>query len=109
MSVRERTWTTSKGEEREAWIVDYVDQSGERRLKTFTTKKAADAWSVNARHEVQQGIHTPESKSITVAEAAEAWITYVTQEGRERSTIEHYRNHVDNHINPALVERSWPS
>jgi integrase len=26
MSVRKRTWTTAKGEKKEAWIVDYVDQ-----------------------------------------------------------------------------------
>jgi hypothetical protein len=30
MSVRKRKWTTSKGEAKEAWIVDYVDQQGER-------------------------------------------------------------------------------
>src|SRR4030095_15591365 len=74
MSVRKRKWKTAKGVECEAWIVDYVDQSGDRRLKTFGTKKEADAWSVAARHEVLQGTHTPESKSITVAEAAEDWI-----------------------------------
>src|SRR5262249_45494905 len=39
---------------------------------------------------------------ITVAEAAEDWITYVTQEKRERTTIEHYRSHINNHINPRI-------
>lgn len=102
MSVRKRKWKTAKGVECEAWIVDYVDQSGVRRLKTFGTKKEADAWSVAARHEVLQGTHTPESKSITVAEAAEDWITFVKLENRERSTVEHYRNHVDNHINKRI-------
>jgi integrase len=57
---------------------------------------------VAARHEVLQGTHTPESKSITVAEAAEDWITFVKLENRERSTVEHYRNHVDNHINKRI-------
>src|SRR5262245_22662371 len=89
MSVRKRKWKTAKGVECEAWVVDYVDQGGERRLKTFQTRKEADAWSVTARHEVQQGTHTPESKSITVAEAAEDWITFVKLEQRERSTVEH--------------------
>jgi integrase len=51
---------------------------------------------------VRQGVHTPQSKSITIAEAAEHWIKYVELEGRERSTIEHYRNHVDNHIKPRI-------
>jgi hypothetical protein len=35
MSVRKRTWKTAAGEERQAWIVDYADQAGQRRLKTF--------------------------------------------------------------------------
>jgi integrase len=52
--------------------------------------------------DVRQGIHTPQSKSLTAAEAAEDWITYVKLENRERSTIDHYRNHVDHHINPRL-------
>jgi integrase len=42
MSVRKRAWVTSKGVEKEAWIVDYVDQARRRRLKTFAKKKAAD-------------------------------------------------------------------
>ena len=35
MSVRKRAWITSKGSQREAWVVDYVDQNGERHLETF--------------------------------------------------------------------------
>jgi integrase len=40
---------------RSRWVVDYVDTSGTRRLKSFATKKEADAWSVTALHEVKQG------------------------------------------------------
>ena len=58
MSIRKRTWKSNAGEQT-AWVVDYVDQLGGRRLKTFATKKEADAGSVTARHEVSQGIHTP--------------------------------------------------
>ena len=32
MSVRKRTWNTSDGERKEAWIVDYADQDGDRHL-----------------------------------------------------------------------------
>lgn len=28
MSVRKRKWTTAKGVQREAWLVDYTDQHG---------------------------------------------------------------------------------
>ena len=38
MSIRKRTWKTAKGEAKEAWVVDYVDQGGKRRLKTFEEK-----------------------------------------------------------------------
>ncbi len=40
MSVRKRIWKTSKGIEKEAWVVDYVDRSecGKRRLKSFDKK-----------------------------------------------------------------------
>jgi hypothetical protein len=41
MSVRKRTWKTSKGVEKEAWVVDYVDrvEGGKRRLRSFDKKR----------------------------------------------------------------------
>jgi integrase len=42
MSVRKRKWKTAKGVECEAWIVDYIDQHGERHIQTFSLKKDAD-------------------------------------------------------------------
>src|ERR1700686_1411004 len=92
-SIRKRTWK-SGGEIKTAWIADYFDQGGKRHLKTFSTKKAADAWLVTTRHEVKQGLHTPESTSITVADAATLWIRRGELEKLERSTINKYRNHV---------------
>src|SRR5215467_7597511 len=102
MSVRKRKWTTAKGEVREAWIVDYVDQQGDRHIETFERKKEADDYHKLVGHDVIQGVHTPPSKSITVAQAADDWISYVEGEGRERSTIDQYRQHVRHHIVPRL-------
>ena len=102
MSVRKRTWTTAKGETKEAWVVDYVDQEGDRHIETFARKKDADDHHDNVRVEVRRGMHTAPSKSLTVAEAALAWIDFVRLEGRERSTVEYYQCHVDLHINPRL-------
>jgi integrase len=87
-TVRKRTWR-SGGEERAAWIADYFDQAGKRRLKTFPTKKTATAWLVETQHEVKQGIHTPASTSITVAEAGELWIAQAETDGLEASTLAH--------------------
>ena len=92
----------AKGEAEGSWIVDYVDQSGERHIQTFDRKKEADDYHATVKVDVGKGIHTPQSKSLTVAEAAEDWIKYVELEKRERSTVEHYRNHVDIHINPRI-------
>jgi hypothetical protein len=102
MSVRKRAWTNSTGEAKEAWVVDYVDQAGKRRLKTFTRKKDAVAFRSQAHVEVRAGVHTPDSTSITISKASSLWIE--TCEGREleRSTINSYRQHIKFHILPFL-------
>jgi integrase len=100
-SIRKRSWK-SRGVERTSWVVDYADQSGARRLKTFATKKEADAWAVTALHEVKQGVHTPASTSITVAEAWERWITNCEAEGLEFGTIKQRRQHLNLHVAPII-------
>jgi integrase len=102
MAVRKRKWTTRTGDAREAWVVDYVDQKGERHIETFDRKKDADERHAAVRVDVSKGVHTPTNKSITVAKAAEQWIEYVKGEGAERSTIEQYQRHVDLHIVPRM-------
>jgi hypothetical protein len=102
MSIRKRTWKTEDGT-KEAWVVDYKDQQGKRRLKTFPLKKDATAWwEGHAAHEIKQGTHTPESTSITVAEAGANWIKWAELEGLERSTVDGYFQHLKFHINPHI-------
>jgi integrase len=100
-SIRKRTWEAG-GEIKSAWVADYFDQQGKRHLKTFSTKKAAEAWLVNARHEVARGTHSSESDSITVAEAGALWVQKGVLEKLERSTLRVYGNHVDLHILPLI-------
>jgi integrase len=102
MSVRKRAWTTSKGEHKEAWVVDYVDQARKRRLKTFAKKKAADNFEATANVEIRAGIHTADSASITVAEAGKLWLETGERAGLERSTLDAYRQHLKLHIDPYL-------
>src|SRR5262249_37183650 len=102
MSVRKRAWTTRRGERKEAWVADYTDQSGTRHLQTFERKKDADAYHATAKVDVRRGTHTAPSKSITVSAAGTDWLTYVEAEGRERTTLDQYRQHVRLHIEPAL-------
>src|SRR5262249_50138632 len=99
-SIRKRRFGPNK--DREAWVVDYVDQHFKRHIKTFMLKKEADDFLTTVRQEGREGIHTAASKSITVAEAAADWISFIGGEGRERSTIDQYRQNVRHHILPRL-------
>jgi integrase len=101
MSVRKRAWTTLSGERREAWVARYTD-AGVRRAATFARKKDADAYEAEVKTQVRAGTHTAPSNSPTIAEAAEDWLTFVELEGRERSTLAQYRQHVDLHILPRI-------
>lgn len=102
MAIRKRTWSNAKGEQ-VAWVVDYKDQHGKRRLRTFARKREAEQWwSGRAGYEVAQGTHTAASASVTVAAAADLWIEHGRAEGLERSTTEQRERHVALHIAPFL-------
>ena len=75
MSVRKRTWKTAAAEERQAWLCDYTGQSGKRHVKTFARKKDADAFIAKAKVEVREGVHTADSDSVTIRDAADLWLT----------------------------------
>jgi integrase len=83
-------------------VVDYIDQAGRRRLKTFATNKEAKAWAVTALHEVKQGIHMPASASITVAKCFQQWIECCEAEGLEFGTIRQRRQHLRLHVEPFI-------
>lgn len=105
MSIRKRTWKNREGLTNTAWVVDYVDQGGKRRLKTFERKKDADDFHATAKVEIKAGIHTADSSSVTVAEAGERWLAACTNAELERTTVDAYRSHVHLHINPFLGRR----
>lgn len=102
MSVRKRTWTTPKGEEKTAWVVDYTDTTGKRRLKTFKLKKAADAFAATASVEVREGVHVADSASVTVEKAGALWIASGENADLERSTIKQRKSHLEHHIVPSI-------
>jgi integrase len=102
MSVRKRTWRNRDGSRGESWVVNYTDQSGTRRLKSFDRKRDADAFEGAVGVDVRAGVHVPDSRSITVAEAARLWLASAEAAGLERSTLEQYRRHVALHIAPLI-------
>ena len=87
MSVRRRIWRGPSGESKEAWVVDYVDQHGERHIKTFAKKRDAEAHHAIVGVAVRTGTHTADGKSVTVAKAAELWLESCEAAGLERATM----------------------
>ena len=102
MSVRKRIWKSPSGEPREAWVVDYVDQHGDRHIKTFAKKRDADAHHALVGVAVRTGTHTADSKSVTVIKAVELWLESCEAAGLERTTMVGYRQRADLHITPIL-------
>jgi integrase len=99
MSVRKRTWTTTTGEQKEAWIVDYTDQNGQRHIKTFDRKKDADAHHASVKVSVRAGVHT--SSKMTVADAGANWLADC-EDRLEPATTESYAQHLRDHIVPYI-------
>ncbi|MGO7779351.1 tyrosine-type recombinase/integrase [Rhizobium ruizarguesonis] len=102
MSVRKREWITPKGESKSAWVVDYVDSQGKRRLKTFSKKKEADAFAATTSVEVREGVHVADGASVTVEKAGKLWIASGETAGLERSTIDQRKSHLEHHIKPLI-------
>jgi integrase len=102
MSVRRRQWISPNGEPKEAWVVDYRDQHGHRHIKTFAKKRDADAHHAIVGVAVRAGTHTADSKSVTVAKAAELWLESCEAAGLERTTLARYREHANLHVIPVL-------
>jgi integrase len=102
MSVRRRTWTNADGSQGEAWVVNYTDGTGKRRLKSFDRKRDAEAYHARVAVDVGAGVHTAERRSVTVAAAGKLWIESAQAARLERSTLEQYQRHLDLHIAPFI-------
>jgi integrase len=93
-SITKRQWTTRSGEQKEAWVVRYADQSGKWRLKTFAKKADADNWLTDTKSQVKAGTHTADSTSMTLDAACKAWIKRGEAERLEHTTMRQRRLHV---------------
>jgi integrase len=102
MAIRQREWVTSKGKRCSAWVVDYFDAGGTRRLKTFHTKREADDWRSSTRVDLKAGTHVADRASITVEKAGQSWVDTAVADGLEAGTIEGYRLILRKHIAPYI-------
>lgn len=77
-TVRQRPWTTAKGEVKSSWQAQWTDAKKKRREKSgFRTKKEAEAWLLEATGEDKQRryIHRPDS--LTITEAVEEYLKHL--------------------------------
>lgn len=100
MSVRKRQ--TPRKDGTFPWVVDYTDGQGVRRQKTFDRKKEADTFAATAHLEVRDGNHVADSASVTVEVAGKLWLAARERAGRERTTVDQYRQHLNLHIVPFI-------
>jgi integrase len=93
-SVRKRTWTTSKGERKTAWQLDYFDQNRKRHTEQYRTRREADAELLKIRGEVADGTHVPKGDSMTVAAAADFWLNRREAINLRSSSLRTYRGYI---------------
>jgi integrase len=101
MAIRERTWT-SGGKEKTAWVCEYFDSTRKWRLKTFKTKKEAQAFEATVRVDIRHGRHVADSASVTIEEAGKLWIETGEKNGLVESSIRQCRQHLD-HIKASPI------
>src|SRR5262249_3809170 len=58
--------------------------------------------------DVGAGVHTADSRSITVAEAGRLWLVSRETAGIERASLVNYRQHLDLHIAPLIGGTKLP-
>jgi len=97
-TIRKRTLPSGNN----VWLAEYRDGGGKRRFKQFKKRKDADDFLLTVRGEVRAGVHVAESQSLTIATAADDWLKAVDAAGRERSTYNQYKQHVELHIKPLI-------
>ena len=101
MAVRKRTWK-SGGKTRQAFVADYyVD--GNRFVKAFATKGEAKDHISEVDREKEEGRQTDVHQAKkTFATVAQEWLSDKEAEGKERSTIDQWRQHIKHHLDPRI-------
>jgi hypothetical protein len=93
MSIRKRSWTAPDDTTKEAWVVNYTDADGNRRLKTFQRKRDADTYQASAVVALANGTHIADRASATVAAAGELWLKDCDQRNLKRTSIVRNEHH----------------
>jgi integrase len=83
-SVAKRRWIKPDGSTGERWQVRYIDPAtGKRPGKMFELKKDADAFRKKIEREIEDGMHTADGSSKTIAVVADEFIRHYNQRERD--------------------------
>ena len=96
--------TIVKGEKRGRpgkWIVDYRDPMGERRWKTFDTRREAEDYIAEVIPQSRQRIAPTMDRDMTVQEYADHWLKAI-RHGVKESTVTTYEAHFSRNILPVF-------
>jgi integrase len=100
--ISKRHWTGSDGKPKQGWVVDFIDRSRKRRRRQFKSRKAADAFMVEARAQDAAGQYVHAPSSVTVETAAGQWKDYLDTlqaAGQlEARTVDNHKSKIDNHV-----------
>ncbi|MCH7807305.1 MAG: site-specific integrase [Proteobacteria bacterium] len=98
--IRKRKLVSNKGKTtRWVYLVDYRPPGDKRRAKQFPTRREAEAWMHQAMVDIKDGLHVPDSKSVTLKDAGKMWLGAVEFTRQRRSaTIKQYKTHLNRHI-----------
>lgn len=93
-TITKRRWKTGKGEEREAWVLAYTDQTGTRHKEQHAKKRDAEARRIEVEGQVKSGTYRPDAAITTVKDACDAYVKYMKARKRrgERVTEHYYKN-----------------
>ena len=100
MSVRKRTWTTRKGETKEAWIVDYAS-TAPATLRRSTARRTPTPAKRRSRQR-RQGVHIAPNKTPDRQGSGRNWIEACEAVELHRSSTEAYEQHF-----VCISSRSW--
>lgn len=104
-SIRKRKWTTSKGEQRQGYAVDYFDRQGTRQRRQFESRAQANDFRITVENQMRSGTYRPEGDKITVVELAELFLNHCRgrmERGEQvtRRNFQVYEGYVRNYICP---------
>lgn len=97
-SIRKRALPSGK----QVWVVDYKDQTDERRNKNFNRKKEAEAYVEEVSRQIRDGTFVHDKATCTVAEAADLYLGSASVRALEPGTQVGYDEHVRLYIKPHL-------